>query len=276
MYASSNKDSIYVYDLRRGQQQKQEQPQKEKEKKIRLVRFQLALPPIDRTTTLRYLYLRRNALPSATGNEPLPDGRNLPSDSESPSAPATPPFHADPQERLIAVSITTSPVKWGEEQFELHVPARVFLDHISSATATAADKRNGQSDSGERKDEGDDGVVIVPWSAWSNAVRATPPRKLPYCGVQPRMIVYGMRAVSFPPAWHAGVPVLHVDSYLPRARRREGGGSEVGASGTRQAIKLPREVEDKPDWSVLCEDALLCYKESHRTRALPPLFSTGF
>jgi len=237
------------------------------------VRFQLDLPPINRTTTLRYIYLRRNALPSATGNQPLPDGRNLPSDSESPSAPATPPFHADPQERLIALCITTSPVEWGEEQYELHVPARAFLDHISSATATAtaADKRNRQSDSGECKDE-----VVVPWSAWGNAVRATPPRKLPYCAVQPHMIVYGMRAVSYPPALDAGVPVLHVDSYLPRARRREGRGSEVGASRTRQAIKLPREVEDNPDWSVLCEDALLCYKESHRTRALPPFFNTVF
>jgi hypothetical protein len=29
----------------------------------------------------------------------------------------------------------------------------------------------------------------------------------------------------------------------------------------RQAIRLPREVEDKADFlSVLCEDALLCYK----------------
>ncbi len=271
LYAISKEDSICVYDLPRDQQQKQEPPQKEKEKEIRLVRFQMSLPPINHGTTSRYIYLRRNALPLATGNQPLPDRRSPLSDSEGPSAPATPPFHADPQERLIVVRISTSPVEWGQEQFELHVPARTFLHHISSSTATAANKRNRQN---ECKDEVDDGVVVVPWSAWGNAVHATPPRKLPYA-VQPRMNVYGMHAVSHPPDWDAGV--LRVDSYLPRARRRKGRGGEAEAYGMRQAIKLPQEVEDKTDYlSALCEDALLLYKVSYRTRALPPFFSTGF
>jgi len=171
------------------------------------------------------------------------------------------------------VRITTSPVERGEEQFELHVPARAFLEHFSSS-ATIADTggTRQRDDDGECKYEEDDGVVVVPWTAWCNAARATPPRKLPYT-VQARMIVYGMRALSYPPDWNEGV--LHVDSYLPRARRREGS-REAGADtraepteaepaararryGTRQAIRLPRE--DKLDFlTALCEDALLCYK----------------
>jgi hypothetical protein len=278
LYAVSDEDSIYVYDLRSSQQK---QPQKEKEKEIGLLRFHLALPPINRSRTSRYIQLRRNALPTATG--PLPDWRSwLDEGGIAPGpGPATPPFHADPHERLIVVRIATSPVECGEEQFELHVPARAFLDRFSSSAATAntgeSRQRNG---GGECKDEEDDGVVVVPWTAWRNVVRETPPRKLPYV-VQPRMIVYGMRAVSYPPDWDEGV--LHVDSYLPRARRLEGN-REAGADtraeapeaeppagargyGTRQGIRLPREVEDKPDFlTALCEDALLCYKVNHRTR----------
>jgi hypothetical protein len=282
LYAVSDEDSIYVYNLRCGQQQ-QKQPQKEKEKEIGPLRFHLALPPINRATTSRYIQLRRNALPTATG--PLPDWRSWLDDSGiAPGpCPATPPFHADPHERLIVVRIATSPVEWGEEQFELHVPARAFLEHFSSSAATTDTVENRQKDDdGECKDEEDDGVVVVPWTAWRDAVRETPPRKLPYA-IQARMIVYGMRVVSYPPDWDEGV--LHVDSYLPRARRREDSreiGADTGAEaaeaepaagarargyGTRQAITLPREVEDKSDFlTALCEDALLCYKVNHRIR----------
>jgi hypothetical protein len=283
LYAVSDEDSIYVYDLRRGQQQ-QKQPQKEKEKEIGPLRFHLALPPINRSTTSRYIQLRRNALPTATG--PLPDSRSwLDGSGIAPGpGPATPPFHADPHERLIVVRIATSPVERGEEQFELHVPARAFLEHFSSSATTAYTRETRQRDGGgECNDEEDDGVVVVPWTVWRNAVRATPTRKLPYA-IQARMIVYGMRAVSYPPDWDEGV--LHVNSYLPRAKRREGS-REAGADtraedaeaeptagaagarghGTRQSIRLPREVEDKPDFrTALCEDALLCYKVNHRTR----------
>lgn len=282
LYAVSDEDSIYVYDLHRGQQQ-QKQPQKEKEKEIGPLRFHLALPPINRSTTSRYIQLRRNALPTATG--PLPDWRSwLDGSGIAPGpgpGPATPPFNADPHERLIVVRIATSPVEGGEEQFELHVRARAFLEHFSSSAATTDIRETRQrDDGGECKDEEDNGVVVVPWTAWRNAVSATPPRKLPYA-TQARMIVYGMRVVSYPPDWDEGV--LHIDSYLPRARRREGSreaGADTGAEaaeaqptagargyGTRQSIRLPREVEDKPDFlTALCEDALLCYKVNYRTR----------
>ncbi|KAI0270920.1 hypothetical protein BGY98DRAFT_1008884 [Russula aff. rugulosa BPL654] len=268
LYASSDEDSIYVYDLRRGQQK---QSQKGREEEIGLLRFHLTLPPINRATTSRYIQLRRNALPTATG--PLPDWRSLLDEAGIAPGPepATPPFHADPHERLIVARIATSPVERGEEQFELHIPARAFLEHFSSSAATADIGGNRKLDSdAECEDEEDDVAVVVPWTAWRNAARTTPPRKLPYT-VQARMIVYGMRSVSFPPDCDEGV--LHVDSYLPRARSREAGpdtraeGSEAeqpgaaGASwyGTRQAISLP--VDDKPDFlTALCEDALLCYK----------------
>jgi hypothetical protein len=169
---------------------------------------------------------------------------------------------------LIVTRVVTSPVERGEEQFELHVPARAFLDHFSAASATGT-PRQGDDGGGDYKVE-EDGVAVVPWSAWRDAVRATPPRKLPYT-VQARMVVYGMRAVSHPPDWDEGV--LHVDSYLSRTTRRRQeeeacprADSEVetgvgNRGGMRQAIRLPREVEDKTDFlSVLCEDALLCYK----------------
>ncbi len=240
---------------------------------MRLVRFQLALPPINRATTTRYIQIRRNALTRATGTPPLPDRSNSPGHGES--APATPPFHTDPHERLIVVRIATSPVEWGEEQFELHIPARTFLDHFS--VSTIATGRNGQRGSGECEAEEDNEVVVVPWTAWRNAVRATPTRKLPYV-VHARFIVFGMRAVSSPPDWDKGV--FHVDSYLLRARRQ---GSEAGAEAeagpggpagarmyeTRQVVRLPREAEDKTDYlSVLCEDALLCYEVELPTRIL--------
>lgn len=228
---------------------------------MELLRFQLALPPVSRATTSRYIQLRRNALPT-TGSappRPLPDGKSSPGDGDSAPASVTAPFHADPHERLIVARVVTSPVERGEEHFELHVPAQALVGHFSAA----ASERNRQRNGGEYEDDVD-GVVLVPWSSWRNVVRATAPRRLPYA-VQGRMVVYGMRAVAHPPDWEEGV--LHVDSYLRRTRRREeareaGAEAGVGArSGTRQAIRLPREVEDKADFlSVLCEDALLCYK----------------
>lgn len=268
LYTVSSEDSIYVCDLRRGQR-KQKQPQNEKEKEIGRLCFHLALPPIERATTSRSIELRRNALPTVTA--PLPDWRSLLVESgiDPGPEPSTPPFHADPHERLVVARIATSPVEWGEEQFEIHIPARAFLEHFSSSTAAAGTEETRQWDGGvERKGGKDDGAVVVPWTAWRNAVCATPARKLPYT-IQSRMIVYGMCAVSCPPDLDEGV--LHVDSYLPRARRE--GGKKAGADtraeaeqaagaswrGTRQAIKLP--MEDKPDFlAALCEDALLCYK----------------
>lgn len=268
--SDSDEDSIYVYDLHRGQQQ-QKQPQKEEEEEIGLLRFHLALPSINRGTTSRYIQLRRNALPTATG--PLLDWRNFLDDAGiAPGpGPATAPFHADPHERLIVARIVTSPVGWGEEQFELHVPARAFLEHFSSSTVTANTGETRQrDDNGGRKDKKDSGVV-VPWSAWRNSTRVTPPRELPYT-IQARMIVYGMRAVLYPPDRDEGM--LHVDSYL---RRREGG-KEAGTAtseeaepapaslyGTRQAIRLPVEIMSDC-LLALCEDALLCYKVNYRTQ----------
>lgn len=199
--------------------------------------------------------------------------------------PAAPPFYADPHERLIVTRIATSPVEWGEEQFELHLPARAFLEHFPSATTADIGGSRQRDDDGECECEcGDEDkyeLAFVPWTVWRDAAHATAPRKLPYV-IHPSMIVYGMRAVSYPPDWDEGM--LHVDSYLPRAKRREGSG-EAGADtreeaasaepaagvagtgwrGMRQAIRLP--VENKSDFlTALCEDALLCYKVNYRTR----------
>jgi hypothetical protein len=266
LYAVSKEDSIYVYDLRHDQEQQQKQPQKEKEKAMGLLRFQLALPPINRATTSRYIQLRRNALPPTENPPRLPpfmDGKISLGNDDSKPVPIYAPFYADPHERLIVARVVTSPVERGEEQFELHIPARAFLDHFSVAATGQTRQRDGDENKAE-----EDGAVVVPWSRWRNAVRATPPRRLPYA-IQARMVVYGMRAVAHPPDWDKGV--LHVDSYLSRRREeaREaeadttagaGAGAEARA-GMRQAIRLPREVEDKADFlTVLCEDALLCYK----------------
>lgn len=224
IYAVSKEDSIYVYDLRR---RAADQP----------VRFQLALPSINRAISSRYIQLRRNALPIG---ELRPSGGRL--------AGSPPPFHADPLERLVVLRVVTSPVERGEEQFELHIPARAFLHHFA-----AAGKHQGT----------DGGDVVLPWPAWRDVVRATAPRRLPYT-VQVQMVAYGMRAVAHPPDRDEGV--LHVDSYLPRARRRGTAGGVAQAAGgekggMRQAIGLPGEAEGKADFlSVLCEDALLCYK----------------
>lgn len=205
------------------------------------MRFQLDLPPISRATTSRYIQIRRNALPRGTTTPPFFSHGVLYHADTNDRLAGSPAFNADPRERLIVLRIATSPVERGEEQFELHVPARALLDHAHGAAEN----------------------VVFPWSAWCSVVRATPTRRVPYT-VQARMIAYGMRVVSHPPDWEEGV--LHVDSYLPLAKRREGG-TGVGAittnseSGTHQAIRLPGDAEGKTGLvTVLCEDAVLCYK----------------
>jgi hypothetical protein len=162
----------------------------------------------------------------------------------------SPPFHANPRERLIVLRVVTSPVERGEEQFELHVPARVLLERFSAAQQARS------------KD------MVLPWSAWRDGVRATPPRRLPYA-VEAQMVAYGMRAVSHPPDWDKGT--LHVDSYFPRRGR----GAGTGGGEMRQAVRLPNELPGKADFlSVLCEDALLCYKVRVCVRRLP-FFHSG-
>ena len=264
----SKDDSIYVYDLRRPSAN-QHQKEQGSEVGTKPVGFQLALPPIHRMTTSRYIQIRRNALPSGTA-PPYSEGGNA-CDSSSP-----PPFHADPRERLMVLRIATSPVERGEEQFELHVPARALIDRYASASSAQRRRREGRDDGNADADadvEADadaDADVALPWSAWRDAVRTTPPQKVPYV-IPARMINYGMRVVSHPPDWEEGA--LHVDSYPPRSRtRREAeesaNGEAVGAKagrggmcGTRQAIGLPGDAEAKSGLlSVLCEDALLCYK----------------
>jgi hypothetical protein len=227
LYSVSKDDSLYVYDLRRCAEQQQQRSQKEQEPEAETepVCFQLALPPINRATTTRYIQLRRNALPVTRENPSFIEG-------------STSPFHADPRERLIVLRIVTSPVERGEEQFELHVPARVLLEHFMSA------QRAGSKN------------TVLPWSAWCDAVRVTPPRRLPYV-VHAQMIVYGMRVMSYPPDWDEGL--LCVDSYFPRGK--EWVGTVAGAGETRQAVRLPNELPGKADFlTVMCEDALLCYK----------------
>lgn len=256
----SDDDSIFVYDLRRpsADQNQQQQKEQETEAGINPVGFRLSLPPIHRMTTSRYIQIRRNALPWGTA----------PSLSEGGNAP---PFHADPRERLIVLRIATSPVERGEEQFELHVPARALMDRYSSVIAAQRRRREGREDGHVDGDlEAEAEAEAVPWSAWRDAVRTTPPQRVPYV-IPARMVNYGMRVVSHPPDWEEGV--LHVDSYPPRSRKtreagesataevvgaRDGGG---GMCGMRQAIGLPGDAEAKAGLvSVLCEDALLCYK----------------
>ena len=269
-------NSIYVYDLRRpsaGQHQ-QQQKEQETEAGTKPVGFQLDLPHIHRGTTSRYIQIRRNALPSETA-PPYFEGGNA---CGSSSVPA---FHADPCERLIVLRIATSPVERGEQQFELHVPARALLDRYASTIAARRRRREGHGDSDADRDADVEAEAeALPWSAWRDAVRTTLPRTVPY--VIPALIInYGMRVVSHPPDWEEGV--LHVDSYPPRSRTREEGESanaEVvgarasggGMCGTRQAIGLPGDAEAKAGLlSVLCEDALLCYKVRSTVGGISPL-----
>lgn len=271
----SKDDSIYVYDLRRPSAN-QHQKEQGSEVGTKPVGFQLALPPIHRMTTSRYIQIRRNALPSGAA-PPCSEGGHACSSSSS-----APPFHADPRERLIVLRIATSPVERGEEQFELHVPARALIDRYASTIAAQRRRREGRDD-GDADADADveaEADVALPWSAWRGAVRTTPPQNVPYV-IPARMINYGMRVVSHPPDWEEGA--LHLDSYPPRSRtRREAGESANGEAvrakaggggmcGTRQAIGLPGDAEAKAGLlSVLCEDALLCYKVSGSVGGVSP------
>ncbi|KAI9451467.1 hypothetical protein BJY52DRAFT_1297672 [Lactarius psammicola] len=234
LYAVSSEDSIYVYDLRCGTDLSTKAEAGHR-------RFQLELPPIHRDTTSRYIQIRRNALPMRIQEE-AQHGPHVGDGDGDGVPPSPPPFYADPLARLVVLRVVTSPVEFGEEQFELHVPARVLLEHFAA-----------------KKDAGGD--AVLPWSAWCADTDATPVRRLPYIP-QARMITYGMRAVSHPPNWDEGV--LYLDSYPSRRAStvREGSGAgATGVVGTRQAIPLPDELPGKENFlSVLCEDALLCFK----------------
>jgi len=229
LYADSFEDSIYVYDLRCGTELSTKAEAGHR-------RFQLELPSIRRATTSRYIQIRRNALPMRT-QEQAQHELNV-GDSDGDGVPP-PPFHADPHARLVVLRIVTSPVEFGEEQFELHIPARALLEHFAA-----------------KKDAGGD--AVMPWSAWCADTDASPARRLPYIP-QARMITYGMRTVSHPPDWDEGV--LYLDSYPPRRANAVKAGSGAGMTGvgTRQGIPLPDE-SGKTFLSVLCEDALLCFK----------------
>ena len=242
MFTTLKEDNIFVYDLRpRDVDEIDRKQQQQKEEEIgtqsEAVRFQLALTPFTNDMTSRYIYFRRNALPT---KQAQPTGGR--------ASGGAPPFHADPRERLIMLRITIRLVDHSEEQYELHLPARALLDHFAAA---------GQP---QRAEGGDS---AVPWSAWCDSVCVTPRYQLPYM-FQLQMLGYGMRAVSRPPDRDEGV--IHINSYLPRSSRREAeSAAEVrekgGWSGTQQAFRLPRELADKENlWSVLCEDALLCFE----------------
>ena len=231
LYGDSSEDSIYIYDLRCGTEQATRAEAGRR-------RFQLDLPPIHRATTSRYIQIRRNALPMQMQEQAQHEFHVGNDDGDG--APTSPlPFHADPRARLVVLRVVTSPVEFGEEQFELHVPARALLEHYAAT-----------------RDAGGD--AVVPWSAWRADTWVTPARTLPYLP-QARMVSYGMRAVSHPPDWDEGV--LYVDSYLPRRASAVGAGSEATVVETRQGIPLPDKSHDKSNFlSALCEDGLLCYQ----------------
>ena len=234
VFAISREDSICVCDLRPrvvDEIDRKQQQQKEIGTELESVRFQLALPPVTDGITSRHILLHHNALQT---RQAPPSGR---------ASGGARPFHADPRERLIMLRIITRPIGRGDEQYDLHLPARAFLDHFAAA---------GQRQRGEGGEP-----VVVPWSAWCNSVCVTPP----FQQLQLQMIACGMRVLSYPPDRDEGVQ--YIDSYLPQSSRREAGvAAEVkGWSGTRQAFRLPRELVGKENLrSVLCEDALLCFE----------------
>ena len=237
---SSMEDSIYVCNLRPrnvDEFDRKQQQQKDEEigAELQTVRFQLALPPIIDGMTSRQILLHHNGFPK----------RQAPSTSGRTSGGARP-FHADPRERLIMLRISTMSIGSGNEECDLHLPARALLDHF----AAAAPRQRGESRE----------PVVVPWSAWCDSVCVTPP----FQQLQLQTIACGMRVLSNPPDRDEGVQ--YIDSYLPQSSRREAGvAAEVrGWNGTRQAFRLPREIVGKENLlSVMCEDALLCFEVRH-------------
>ncbi|KAF8269939.1 hypothetical protein EI94DRAFT_1723958 [Lactarius quietus] len=231
LFADTSRDRIHVYDVRGGSEL-------DSNAKGGHQHFQLDLPPIHRATTSRYIQIRRNALPMRVQDQAqheLHGGDG----SGGGVLISLPPFHADPRARLVVLRIVTSPVDFGEEQFELHVPAQALLKHFATKSSDAA------------------ATPPLPWSAWRADTAATPVRSLPYLP-QARMITYGMRVVSHPPDWDEGF--LYIDSYPPRRTSAVKVGSGDGA-GTRQSIPLPDKSPAKAHFlSSLCEDGLLCYQ----------------
>ena len=154
------------------------------------------------------------------------------SDGDGSQTSPPPLFYVNPCERLVMLRITTNPVDFGEEQFELHVPAQALLEHF-------AVKR--------------DPSAVIPWSQWRADTAVTPPRRLPYLP-KSHMITYGMRALSQPPDWDEGV--LYLYSYTPR-------NAGTVRAGTRQGILLPspkNSFEKANLFSTLCEDGLLHHR----------------
>ena len=162
--------------------------------------------------------------------------QELDGDGDGSQTPPPPPFHVNPHERLVVLTITTSPIDL--EPFELHVPAQALLEQFWV-----------------KRDPG----AVVPWSAWRADISVTPLSKEPYLQMS-RMVTYGMRTVSQPPDWEEGV--LYLYSYTPRTAGTVRARSGVG---TRQGIPLPDDLpfnfgEDEIVFSVLCEDGLLLHQ----------------
>ena len=134
--------------------------------------------------------------------------------------------------------ITTRPVDFGEEQFELHVSAQALLEHFAMKRGPGA---------------------VVPWSSWRANTSVIPLRPLRESYfLLSRMVTYGMRTVLQPPYWDEGV--LYLYSYIPRKP-----GAVGSETGTRQGIPLPDGSpenfwEDENVFSILCEDGLLFYQ----------------
>jgi len=188
------------------------------------LRFQLELPPTDRVTasSSRYIQVRPNVLPFHT-QEP-----HVGSDFTSTPSP----FRTDPHARLVVICVTNPFVV----QFELHVPAQALSKHVAARQDACG--RN----------------AAVPWSAWCADMTDTHT-----AGVFIReacMIACGMCVVSHPPGWGDGL--LHVESYTPRRAD-----TVKALVWTRQGVPVSdtiRLLGKEELLSVLCKDALFCYK----------------
>ena len=195
-------------------------------------RFRLALSPIHRGTSERYVEVWHNALPMRTQEQAQHKLHARDGDGGGTSSPPPRPFHADPRARLVVLYIDTKSDESGEEKFELRIRAQVLLEHLAA----------------KRRDAGWDGVL--PWSTWGADAEIIPWCQKAY-PPQPHMTTYGMRVISHPPpAKYKGkkkTNVLYVDSYSP-----------VTGVRTRQCIYL-RDVLSQHLYA-LCEDGLLYYE----------------